>query len=465
VHVRRIALLLLCGLLALTGLAGAAGTATSGEVFPFKVYKQTLDNGMHVVVIPYDSPGTLAYQIVMRTGYRDEVEAGHSGFAHFFEHMMFRGTDRYSKDAYNNVIKRLGADANAFTTDDQTIFHMVAPASQLPLIMDIESDRFKNLKYSQDAFRTEALAVLGEYNKSVSNPVEPMFEKARDLAYEKHTYKHTTLGFVQDIKAMPGYYDYSVQFFKRFYRPENATLIVVGDVKPDNVFSLTKKYFGDWKKGYKAANIPVEPPQKERKTAALDWPNPTNPYLLRAYHIPAYSATSADSAALELIEQLLFSESAPLFQDLVVKNQWVDFIQGGASGNRDPGLFMVIARVKSDALIPKVQATIDRYIQDLQTKPIDLQKLERIKSHQRYAFELSLDTPGNIAAQAAQSVAITGGVEAINQRFATYQKVTPADIQRAAREYFKPMNETVVTLAHKAEAPAAQGKPGGAHHD
>src|SRR3954467_7442739 len=465
VHARRIALLLLCGLLALTGLAAAAEKATSGEVFPFKVYKQTLDNGMRVVAIPYDSPGTLAYQIVMRTGSRDEVEAGHSGFAHFFEHMMFRGTERYSQAAYTDVIKRLGAETNAFTTDDETIFHMVAPASQLPLIMDIESDRFKNLKYDQDAFRTESQAVLGEYNKSVSNPVQPMFEKIHDLAYEKHTYKHTTLGFVQDIKAMPNYYDYSIQFFNRFYRPENATLIVVGDVKPENVFSLAKKYFGDWKKGYKAADIPVEPPQKERKTATLDWPNPTNPYVLTAYHTPAYSATAVDSAALDLIQELLFSESAPLYQDLVVKSQWVDFIQGGDSGSRAPGLFMILARVRSDDLIPKVQETVARYVQQLQTTPVDPKKLERIKSHQRYAFELGLDTPGNIAAQAAQAVAITGGVEAINQRFAAYQKVTPADIQRVAREIFKPTNETVVTLAHKAEAPAAQGKPGGTSHD
>jgi zinc protease len=466
VHVRRIALLLLSGLLALTSLAGAAGkAAASGEVFPFQVHKQTLDNGMRVVAIPFDSPGIVAYQIVMRTGSRDEVEAGHSGFAHFFEHMMFRGTEKYSKDAYTDVLKRLGADSNAFTTDDQTVYHMVAPASQLPLIMDIESDRFKNLKYDQDAFRTESLAVFGEYNKSVSNPVQPMFEKSRDLAYEKHTYKHTTLGFVQDIKAMPGYYDYSIQFFNRFYRPENATLIVVGDVQPDNVFALTKKYFGDWKKGYKPADIPVEPPQTGRKTAAIDWPNPTHPYVLAVYHVPADSATSTDTAALDLVEQLLFSESAPLFQDLVVKNQWVDFIQGGASGNRDPGLFSILARVKSDDLVPKVQEAVARYIRELQTTPVDPQKLDRIKSHQRYAFELGLDTPGNVAAQAAQAVAIAGNVEAINQRFATYQKVTSADIQRVAREYFKPTNETVVTLAHKAAAPATQGKPGGANHD
>ncbi len=465
-HVRKITLLL-CGMLAVAALAGAAGktAAASGEVFPFKVYKQTLDNGMKVVAVPYDSPGTVAYYVVMRTGSRDEVEAGHSGFAHFFEHMMFRGTDKYSRDAYNGVIKRLGADSNAFTLDDQTVYHMIAPSSQLPLIMDIESDRFKHLKYSQDAFRTEALAILGEYNKSVSNPVEPLYEKVRDLAYDKHTYKHTTLGFVADIKAMPNEYDYSLKFFDRFYRPENATLLVVGDIEPQNVFTLAKQYFGDWQKGYKAADIPVEPAQKERKTASLDWPNPTHPYVMMAYHIPAYSATATDSAALDLMEQLLFSESAPLYQDLVVKNQWVDFVQGGVSGNRDPGLFSVVARVRSDELLPKVQETIDRYLRQLQTTPVDAKQLDRIKSHQRYAFALGLDTPGNVAAQAAQAIAITGDIDALNQRFAAYEKVTPADIQKAARQYFQPQNETFATLTHKAAAPAAQGTPGGANHD
>jgi len=466
VHVRKFALPLLCGLLAWSGLASAAETtaASSGEVFPFKVSKATLDNGLRVVVIPYDSPGTVAYQIVMRTGSRDEVEAGHSGFAHFFEHMMFRGTQKYPKAAYNDVLKRLGADSNAFTTDDQTIFHMVAPASQLATIMDIESDRFKNLKYDQDAFSTEALAVLGEYNKSVSNPVEPMFEKVRDLAYEKHTYKHTTLGFVQDIKAMPGYYDYSIQFFNRFYRPENATLLVVGDVQPQQVFDFAKQYFGDWKPGYKPADIAVEPAQKVKKTAALDWPNPTHPYVVMAYHVPAYSATATESAALDLIEQLLFSDSSPLSQDLVIKNPSVDFVQGGSSGNRDPGLFNILVRVKSDALMPKVEETIDRYVKQLQTTPVDPQRLSRIKSHLRYAFALGLDTPGKVAAQAAQAIAITGGVEAINQRFASYQKVTPADIQRVAREIFQPDNETVVTLSHQEKAAAGQGTEGG-HHD
>lgn len=460
---------LLWGLLAVAGLAGAAeaaqSPAASGDVFPFKVNKTTLDNGMHVLAIPYDSSGTVAYYVVVRTGARDEVEPGHSGFAHFFEHMMFRGTKKFSADAYNEVLKRMGADSNANTDDDRTAYHIVGPASALETMMDIESDRFKNLKYGEDAFRTEALAVLGEYNKGVSNPVQPMFEKVRDLAFEKHTYKHTTIGFVQDIKAMPGYYDYSLKFFDRFYRPENATLLVVGDVQPQQVFDLAKKYFGDWKRGYKPADIPVEPPQKEQKKAHIDWPNPTSPYLIAGYHIPAFSATSVDSAALDLVGQLLFGESAPLYQDLVVKNQWVDFIQGGPGLNRDPSLFLVLARAKSDDLVPKVKATMDRYVKQLQTEPVGAQRLDRIKSHLRYAFALGLDTPGDVAEQAAETIAATGDVDAINQRFAQYQKVTPADIQRVARNTFQARNETIVSLSYKADAAPATGAPGGANHD
>lgn len=459
--------LMLCGLLAVSAMAGAAEKAASGDVFPFKVHKTTLENGLRVMVIPYDSPGTVAYYTVVRTGSRDEVEPGHSGFAHFFEHMMFRGTDKYSKDEYNGVLKRLGADSNAYTSDDETVYHIVGPVSELATMMDIESDRFKNLKYKEDAFRTEALAVLGEYNKNVSNPIQPLFEKIRDLAFQKHTYKHTTMGFIADIKAMPGYYDYSLKFFDRFYRPENVTLVLVGDVQPQQVVDMARKYYGDWKKGYKAPEVPVEPPQTQRQTGHIDWPNPIRPHLALAYHIPAFSATSSDSAALDLIEQLLFAESAPLYQELVVKNQWVDFISGSPSLSRDPSLFMVFSRVKSEDLIPKVKATVDRYVKQLQTEPVDPKRLDRIKSHMRYGFALGLSTPGSVADQAASAIAVAGDVDAINQRFAQYHKVTPAEIQRVARETFKTQNETMVTLSHKAAnaAPAAQGTQGGANHD
>jgi zinc protease len=208
--------------------------------------------------------------------------------------------------------------------------------------------------------------------------------------------------------------------------------------------------------------IVPEPPQTAKKTGHLDWPNPTHPYLLLGYHTPAVSTKTVDSAALDMIGDLLFSESAPLYQELVVNKQWVDFVQGGAGENRDPNLFVVLARVKSDELMPKVKETIDRYMKELGTKPVDPQRLARTQSHERYSFALGLDTPGKVAAQVAEIISETGAVEDINRGFAQFGKVTPADVQRLARATFRPENETEVTLSHPAGAPAkpAQGSPG-----
>jgi zinc protease len=362
----------------------------------------------------------------------------------------------------------MGADSNANTSDDRTAYYIIGPVSELATMMDMESDRFQNLKYSEDGFRTEALAVLGEYNKSVSNPIQPMFEKVRDLAFTKHTYKHTTIGFLDDIKAMPGYYDYSLSFFNRFYRPENATLVIVGDVKPEQVVEMAKKYYGGWKRGYQAPKVEAEPPQTEPKTGHIDWPNPVRPHIMLGYHAPAFSTTSKDWAALDLVGQLLFSESAPLYQELVVNKQWVDFIAGGPDLSRDPALFMIFGRVKSEDLVPKVKETVDRYVQELATQPVDPKRLDRIKSYLRYAYALGLDTPGSVAAQAAEAIAASGDVDSINQRFAQYQAVTAADIQRVIRETFRPQNETFITLSHKAppeNQKPASGSQGGASHE
>src|SRR6185436_4801242 len=163
---------------------GASALAQSQSAFPFPVVEKTLANGLRIYVVPYDSPGLVAYYSVVRTGSRNEVEPGLSGFAHFFEHMMFRGTDRYPADKYNDILKRIGADSNAFTTDDWTCYHITASTAALETVMDIESDRFQNLKYTNEAFQKEAGAVLGEYNKNYSVPVSSLFEKLQDTAFD-----------------------------------------------------------------------------------------------------------------------------------------------------------------------------------------------------------------------------------------------------------------------------------------
>ena len=199
-----------------------------------------LKNGLRVIVVKTEYPDIVTVQIPVQTGSRNEVEPGKSGFAHFFEHMMFRGTENYPPEVYKDILKNAGADQNAYTSDDLTNYHITATKADLEKILEIEADRFRNLSYTEEQFRTEAQAVKGEYLKNFSNPVRQMLEKMRDAAYTTHTYKHTTMGFFEDIEAMPEQMEYSRLFFSRWYRPEKTAVIVVGDVDPDDTSSWSE---------------------------------------------------------------------------------------------------------------------------------------------------------------------------------------------------------------------------------
>ncbi len=311
----------------------------AGPVFPYPIQKSVLDNGLTVLSVPFDSPGIIAYYTVVRTGSRNEVEPGLSGFAHFFEHMMFRGTDRYPQDKYNDELKALGADSNAYTNSDGTCYHMTIPATALATVVQIEADRFQNLKYDEPSFQKEARAVLGEYNKSASSPFLKLYETLQNEAYTRHTYKHTTIGFLADIKEMPEHYGYSKVFFDRWYRPENCTIIVTGDVRHEALLSLVKQYYGGWKRGRAQVEVPVEPPQTGPKTAKLTWPLSTLSTLAMGYHIPAADPGNPDFAALSALAQATFSETSPLYQELVLKEQKVVTLQAEAESKREPGTF------------------------------------------------------------------------------------------------------------------------------
>ncbi len=139
----------------------------------------------------------------------------------------------------------------------------------------LEADRFKNLKFSEEQFKTEAGAVLGEYNKNSASPTFKMYEVMRETAFTNHTYSHTTMGYLKDIKDYPNQYEYAWNFFKRYYRPEYATIVVVGDIKADEVLAKIKQYFGDWKSGDFKQQIPVEPAQKEPRKKHIDWDSQT----------------------------------------------------------------------------------------------------------------------------------------------------------------------------------------------
>lgn len=427
-------------------LATAAPARAASDVFPFAVHDQTLANGLRVYAIPFDSPGLVAVYTVVRTGSRNEVEPGKSGFAHFFEHMMFRGTKRTSQEAYNAALKRMGADTNAWTSQDQTVYHNVAGAKDLGLLLDLEADRFQNLDYALADFQKEARAVLGEYRKSASNPHQKMYEVLQDLAFTRHPYKHTTIGFLRDIEAMPSQFSYSKKFFDRYYRPDNVILVVVGDVDPENVFTLASSYYGAWKRGPARPKVPVEPPQRVEARSALTWPSPTLPQLFMGFHVPAFSTETVDHAALQVLQSLAFSERSPLYRRLVIDEQRAESLDAENPSNVDPSLFLISASIKAAADLGLVQDAISGELARIAAEGTDPQTLSEVISHMRYAFAGGLSTADDVASTAAWFASLTGDPRSANAWYDQLEKVTAADIQRVAATYFKPQNRTVVTL-------------------
>jgi len=424
------------------------GATAAEKIFTYPVHVETLANGLKVVSIEFDSPGLVAYFTVVRAGSRNEVEPGKSGFAHFFDHMMFRGTENVSSEEYNEILKRIGSDSNAFTTDDWTGYHILASADGLETIMRLESDRFLNLSYSEEDFQKEAGAVLGEYRKNYSSPFLVLFEELHDNAYTTHTYKHTTMGFLEDIKAMPEQYEYSLTFFDRYYRPENCILLVVGDFDQEQLMALAEKYYGSWEQGDYVPEIPVEGPQTEEKTAHVDWANPTLPYLVIGYHAPAFDDSKIDMPALDVLSQLVFSANSPLYHKLVVETQMVEFIAGGAPDHRDPSLFTIMTRIKDPGKGDEVREAIYSALEDAKSTPVDEERLASIKSHLKYSFAMGLSTPMSVARTMGWYLNLTGDTETVNRVYAMYDKVTAEDIQRVANEYFRSEDRTVVTLSY-----------------
>jgi zinc protease len=428
------------------GAAPPPPAAGAGLAFPFPVTEKTLANGLKIYVVAYDSPGLVAYYSVVRTGSRNEVEPGKTGFAHFFEHLMFRGTESFSSEAYNAVIKEMGADSNAFTSDDLTVYHILAGKAALPKIVEIEADRFQHLHYEDPAFQKEARAVLGEYNKNASNPMEKMVETLYDNAFSTHTYKHTTMGFVKDIENFPHELAYSRQFFDRYYRPDNVVIMVVGDADPATVFHLVEDRYGAWKAGGPRPAVPPETPQKKEKRAELVWKGPTLPMLLMGYHAPAFSTTNVDVPTLDVLAELMFAERAPLYKKLVITEQKVESLSGSADPHVDPNLFSVFARIKKPGDLGYVEKAITDDVARIAKEGVDEKTLAEVVSHVKYAFAGQLSTADKIAYTASSFIALTGTLSSINAYFALYDKVTSADVKRVAATYFAPTNRTVVTL-------------------
>lgn len=447
-----LALLLLSALL---GSPLPAAAQKASNFFPYAIKTDRLPNGLTVSRVPYPSRGLVAWYSVVRVGSRNEIEPGKTGFAHFFEHMMFRGTKKFPPGAREKLLASLGFNDNAYTTDDMTVYHSFGPSSGLDALIEVEADRFQNLEYGESAFRTEALAVLGEYNKSASRPELRMEEKLLSTAYTVHPYRHTTLGYLEDIKGMPELYPYSRTFFDRWYTPDNIQIFVVGEFDDAALMKTLRAQYSPWKKQAPKVTIPEEPPQKEPRRVEVDWDAPTLPRLTYAWHTPASTLKELNAAVQNVLGPYLVGPTSPLYKQLVLEKQQAERIGSEFYDHRDPFLFSIGAVVKSVNARPEVASAFDAAIAELRSGKLDVERVKAIQSHLRYGLLMDLKTADDVANQLAFYAGIFGAPDALPRHYENIGKVKPAQLVQFAKRYLVDTNRTVLTLTSSAAPEAA----------
>jgi zinc protease len=425
-------------------VASSTAEAQTEGIFPFDYRLVELDNGFKAYLIKAGAPGQIAYVSMVRTGSRDEVEAGKSGFAHFFEHMMFRGTEKYPN--YDLITSQIGASRNAFTSNDLTVYYLVASNEYLEQIVDLESDRFRNLDYDEPSFRTEAGAILGEYMQGALSPGRWLDERVRDLAYDRHTYGHTTIGYEADVRAMPEGYDYSLSFYHRFYRPENVVLVLAGDFEYEEAEQLIRQYYSEWQPGYMAPSIPQEPRQQGTRRETVRYPGRTLPVLSINYKAPAWSASDKLAVATEVLGEVAFGPNSDIYRKLVIGEQRVQYLGAGFGLARDPALVSINTMVIDPDDVPAVEREIQNAVNTARELLVDQKMLSDTKSAMKYGFLMGLETAQNVAFAMIPFVINTGRIETVDEYYRTLDSVTAEDVREAARSYLIDRAKTVVLM-------------------
>jgi len=431
-------------------LLAAAGTI--GAVRPPKLeYKlTTLPNGLTVVLEEDHSTPIVHLQLWYHVGSKNE-KAGRTGFAHLFEHLMFKGSKNVSAEAHTSMVASVGGQSNAYTTDDETVFWETVPAQYLPMILWLEADRMATLKVDKDTFTNEREVVKEERRMRVDNqPYGRLNEIIYDQAFTVHPYKHATIGSMKDLEAA------SVEdvrdFYRTYYVPSNATLALVGDFDSAQAMQLITQYLGRVPKAEREVprDIPKEPPQTKEKRVTLQQPWPL-PAVVVAYHIT--NDGNPDSYPLHIAAKLLSDgQTSRIYQKLVYEKQLAVAAFGSANLIEDPNLFYAVAIVQPGKSPQEVTDVLIAELDRLKNEPISEHELQRTKNQFARDYILGRESNQQKAQTLAHALVIHSDIKTADGEFDIFQNITTADVQRVARTYFRPENRLVLTLMPSGKA-------------
>jgi zinc protease len=403
-----------------------------------------LDNGLTVILSEDHSTPIVHVALTYHVGSKNE-RPGRTGFAHLFEHMMFKGSKNVDPEAHTSFISSVGGQTNAYTTDDETVFWETVPAQYMPLALWLEADRMASLRINEATFANEREVVKEERRMRVDNqPFGRLNEIIYDNAFTVHPYKHPTIGSMADLEAA------SIQdvreFHSTYYVPENATLTLVGDFETPQAKQLVEKYFARVPKAAKPVprDIPQEPAQTDERRVTLEQPWPL-PAVVVAHHITFDG--NPDSYPLHIAAKVLSDgQSSRIYQKLVYEQQLAVAAFGQANLIEHPNLFYAVAIVqpgrKPEEAINALIAELDR----MKSEPISAHELQRTKNQFARDYLLSRDSNQQKALHLSHAAVIHNDITTADGEFDIFQNITAEQVQRVANTYFKKENRLVMTI-------------------
>jgi zinc protease len=416
--------------------------------------QHTFPNGLRLLMLEDHSAPVTNLQVWYHVGSKDE-KPGRTGFAHLFEHLMFKGSAHVGPDEHSRIVEAAGGFDNAYTNDDVTVYWETFPANYLERVIWLEADRMGSLNVDEANFKSEREVVKEERRVSVENrPYGRLFEDLAEVAFTVHPYKHTTIGSMADLNRAT--LEDVREFHRTYYRPDNATIVIVGDFRAPQATSWTERYFS----GIPKPSSPVprvttkEPPQKaeRRLTKWYDSQSPL-PAVVEAYHMPA--EYTADSYPLILASNILSGgESSRLYRKLVYEQQIAVETAGIGNFTEDPNLFIVYAIMNPGKSASEGVKALEAILDGMRRKPVEPKELEKAKNQQLSAYILGRQTDQQKADALGRASVVGHNPDLVNTSLNRFLSVSAADIERAARQYLDDSQRTLMLI--QPPAPAAK---------
>jgi len=439
-------------LLALASVPVRAGNALQVTPPKLEVADRTLANGLRVLLYEDHSVPIVNVQVWYHVGSKNE-RPGRSGFAHLFEHIMFKGSANVASEGHKRFIASIGGRFNAETDFDRTLYWETIPGNYLERVLWMEADRLRALDVSEANFRSERDVVKEERRLRVDNPpLGRLFEVVLRNTYTTHPYRILPIGSMADLDAAT--LEDVRAFHATYYVPNNATLVIAGDFDPGQAAQWVEKYFGSIPKGGEISrDVPAEPAQTAERRVRDTHPNTPLPTVVLTYHVPR--AGTADLYALEVASKILSSgESSRLYRRLVYEKQIAVQAEGQTIELEHPGVFFFYGILQSGQKPEVGEQELVAEIDRLQSEPVSVDELTLAKNQILSGLVFGRQTVQQRGEAIGNAAVILGDLSLVNRQLAEYQKVSAADVLRVAQTYFRPENRTVVYMLPEEKPPA-----------